>query len=148
VIFGVYQQNEGPLIRDLRRPGPRRASHLLRRLLPAEGLVAVAGPPARGMYFGVCGVPNGELPPTGLRFLEDYEAAQVEHRPLRTLRRTARRQSILLDAIARSDGTRASVTQELRRRAVGPREPSSAILAGFEGIAFDRVVTARAALLR
>jgi hypothetical protein len=33
-------------------------------------------------------------------------------------------------------------------RAVGPRQPSSAILAGFEGIAFDRVVTARAALLR
>jgi hypothetical protein len=33
-------------------------------------------------------------------------------------------------------------------RAVGPGQPSSAILAGFEGIAFDRVVTARAALLR
>jgi hypothetical protein len=33
-------------------------------------------------------------------------------------------------------------------RADGPPHPSSAILMGFEGIAFDRLVTARATLLR
>jgi hypothetical protein len=33
-------------------------------------------------------------------------------------------------------------------RAVGPRQPSPTILVGFQGYAFDRVITARSALLR
>jgi hypothetical protein len=33
-------------------------------------------------------------------------------------------------------------------RAVGPRQPSSTILVGVEGLAFDRVIMARADLLR
>jgi hypothetical protein len=71
----------------------------------------VAGPADRGMYLGVYGVPNGELPPTG------------------------------------TNGDLVEEPGDLFR-AVGPRQPSSAILAGFEGIAFDRLVSARAALVR
>lgn len=176
-IFGVFQMNEGELIRDLRDAlGPDTPLIAGDSFMPSEGLVNLAGPAARGMYLGVYGLPNGELPPTGARFLEEFEAAQGRGAtPSYTATYGAQAVEILLDAIARSDGTRASVTRELRRttvedgilgdirfdengdlvegpvtffRAVGPRQPSSTILAGTEGLAFDRVIMARADLLR
>jgi ABC-type branched-subunit amino acid transport system substrate-binding protein len=82
---------------------------------------------------------------------------------------------ILLDAIARSDGTRASVTRELGRtriqagilasirfdqhsdlveapvtvfRVVGKRQPSASIPPEYRGAVVDRTLTARVALLR
>ena len=82
---------------------------------------------------------------------------------------------ILLDAIARSDGTRSSVTRELRRtsvedgilgnirfdqngdpveapvtifRVVGKRGRNSSSPPEFRGAVVDRTITARAALLR
>jgi branched-chain amino acid transport system substrate-binding protein len=175
-IFGVFAENEGALIGDLRDAlGPDTPLIAGDGFMPLKGLVNLAGPAARGMYLGVYGLPNGELPPTGARFLEEFEAAQGgDATPSYTATYGAQAVEIVLDAIARSDGTRPSVTQELRRttvedgilgdisfdengdlaegpvsffRAIGAQQPST-ILAGFEGYAFDRVITARAALLR
>jgi branched-chain amino acid transport system substrate-binding protein len=175
-IFGLFERNEGALIRDLRDAlGPEVPLIAGDAFMPSEGLVDLAGPAARGMYLGVYGLPNDELPPTGARFLEEFEAAHGGGAtPSYTATYGAQAVEILLDAIARSDGTRSSVNRELRRttvedgilgdirfdangdlvegpvtffRAVGTQRPS-AILAGSQGYAFDRVITARAALLR
>jgi branched-chain amino acid transport system substrate-binding protein len=175
-IFGVFGPNEGALIRDLRDAlGPDVPLIAIDGFMPLEGLVKLVGPAARGMYLGVYGLPNHELPPTGERFLEEFEAAQGGGAtPSYAATYGAQAVEIVLDAMARSDGTRASVTRELRRttvedgilgdirfdengdlvegpltffRAVGTQRPS-AILAGVRGYAFDRVITARAALLR
>ena len=175
-IFGVYGLNEGALIRDLRDAlGPDVPLIAFDGFMLPEGLVKLAGPAARGMYVGVYGLPNNELPPTGERFLEEFETAQGGGpTPSYAATYGAQAVEILLDAIARSDGTRPSVTRELRRstvedgilgdisfdengdlvegpvtffRAVSTQQPSM-IIAGFEGYAFDRVITARADLLR
>ena len=120
-------------------------------------------------------MPNGELPPAGKRFLEEFEATRAgEPSPSLSAAYAAQAAEILLDAIARSDGTRASVTRELFEttiedgilgdikfdengdpmeapvtiyRVVGKRDASSSD-DFFKGAVFDRVITARADLLR
>jgi branched-chain amino acid transport system substrate-binding protein len=176
-IFGLYEENEGELIRDLRAAlGPDVPLVANDGFNTSEGLVKAAGPAARGIYYGRYGLPDTELPPAGERFLEEFEAAQGgEPTPWHSATYGAQAVEILLDAIARSDGTRASVNRELRRTTVengilgdirfdengdlveGPvsffrvvgREASPTILAGtgVGGLAFDRVIMARVELL-
>jgi ABC-type branched-subunit amino acid transport system substrate-binding protein len=86
--------------------------------LPPSGLFQALGPTARTLYITL-GVEVGEnrLSPAGRRFLKDFLA--VESKPqLTELARpysmyAAQAAEVMLDAIARSDGTRASVTREL-----------------------------------
>ena len=70
------------------------------------------------MYIGNYGIPNAELPPAGTRFLEELEAGGGDPGPDFSAVYGAQAAEILLDAIARSDGTRASVTEELRAATV------------------------------
>jgi branched-chain amino acid transport system substrate-binding protein len=174
-IFGLYEQNEGALIGDLRDAlGPDVPLIAGDGFMPPEGLVRLAGPAAEGMYLALYGLPDDELPPTGKRFLEEFEATYGGPTPWYMATYGAQALEILLDAIARSDGTRPSVNTELRRtivedgilgdirfdengdlvegpvtffRAVGPREPSTNEVVGSKGLAFDRVIMARAELL-
>jgi branched-chain amino acid transport system substrate-binding protein len=175
-IGGFLYPNGGDLVRDLRaRLGPDVALVAPDRFGPVPDLLEAAGPAARGMYLSVYGMPNSELPPPGKRFLEEFEATRAgEPSPSNSAAYAAQAAEILLDAIARSDGTRSSVTRELRGttvedgilgdinfdengdlmegpvtidRVVGKGDPNS--LDGFyKGAVFDRVITARADLLR
>jgi DNA-binding SARP family transcriptional activator/ABC-type branched-subunit amino acid transport system substrate-binding protein len=177
-IGGFLYPNGGALVRDLRaRLGPDVAFVAADRFGPVPDLLEAAGPAARGMYLSLSGVPNGELPPPGRRFLEEFEATRAgEPSPSNSAAYAAQAAEILLDAIARSDGTRTSVTRELRGttvvdgilgdirfdeygdlvagpvtifRIVGKGHPG--LLPGFgdfEDAVVDRVITARAALLR
>jgi branched-chain amino acid transport system substrate-binding protein len=127
------------------------------------------------MYLALYGLPDSELPPAGERFLEEFEAAHGGQKPPWYMATYgAQAVEILLDAIARSDGTRPSVNAELRRtlvedgilgdirfdengdlvegpvsffRVVGPREAGTTEVVGSKGLAFDRVIMARAELL-
>lgn len=74
---------------------------------------------ATGMYVGSWGVPNSRLPPPGRRFLREFAKARGG-RPGPDLAAAygAQAAEVLLDAIARSDGTRESVTRALRRTKV------------------------------
>ena len=139
-----------------------------------DELIDLAGPAAEGMYISTFGLLNSRLTPRGARFLDDLEAASGR-RTERSLSAAyaAQATEILLDAIARSDGTRASVTTELLRtrvedgllgdlrfdergdlveapvtilRVVGKGHPESE--PGYAGAVVDRVVIARGALLR
>ncbi len=143
---------------------------------PIPDLLSRAGPAAHGMYVSVFGVANNELPRRGKRLIEELEAASGrEPSSPSTAVYAAQATEILLDAIARSDGTRSSVTRELRRtsvedgilgnirfdpngdlveapvtifRVVGKRRGNSSSLPEFRGAVVDRVIVARTALLR
>jgi DNA-binding SARP family transcriptional activator/ABC-type branched-subunit amino acid transport system substrate-binding protein len=175
-IDGFLYPNGGSLVRDLRaRLGPDVALVAPDRFGPVPDLLKAAGPAARGMYLSVYGVPNGKLPPPGRRFLEEFEATRAgEPSPSLSAAYAAQAAEILLDAIARSDGTRGSVTRELFEttivdgilgdikfdengdltegpviiyRVVGKRDTNS-LDDFFKGAVVDRVITARTDLLR
>lgn len=74
-ILGVFDRHEDALIRDLRAAlGPRVPLIAMDGFLLPE-FVEAAGPAAQGMYLGVYGIPNRDLPPEGKRFLQEFEAA-------------------------------------------------------------------------
>ena len=75
-------------------------------------------PPTTGLYMSAYGVPLDRLEAAGKRFLAGFEHRYG--RPAETIDvvKAAQAAEIVLDAIARSDGTRASVTNELRRTRV------------------------------
>jgi branched-chain amino acid transport system substrate-binding protein len=75
-----------------------------------------AGHAAPGMYMTTTARPNESLGPAGRRFLREFGATQPDGTVPNALfvLEAAQAAEALLDAIERSDGTRASVTRELR----------------------------------
>jgi DNA-binding SARP family transcriptional activator/ABC-type branched-subunit amino acid transport system substrate-binding protein len=172
VVADVLYPESAALIRAVRAAaGPKVAVLAPDGFGLYDDLVALAGPAAKGMYVSQYGIANAELPPRGREFLESFARSRPSGAgPDFSAAYGAQAAEIMLDAIARSDGTRASVTREVFRtrvedgilgdirfdrkgdlvdapftffRMVG--EPSSE--AGLRP-AVDRVVVARSALLR
>jgi DNA-binding SARP family transcriptional activator/ABC-type branched-subunit amino acid transport system substrate-binding protein/streptogramin lyase len=111
VLFtGAGPPHVDALLRDLRARLARGVA-----LIASDGFWGVSGPAAQGMYIGNYGIPNSELPPKGRRFLAELEADGGDPGPDFSAAYGAQAAEILLDAIARSDGTRPSVTRELFR---------------------------------
>jgi len=135
-------------------------------------LLKVAGPAARGLYMSYIDVPPAarELSPAGRRFARDFGAFST---PTQFVLPAAQAAEVVLDAIARSDGTRASVLEELRKarvkggilgsfrfdrngditparlpifRVTGKTPPGAGVYGYFEGAVVDRVVTVPARL--
>ena len=112
LMAGAAPPASPALLSDLRsRLGPRPA------LIANDGFsdskrLRESGRPARGMYVANYGIPNAELPPVGRRMLD--AAGRPAGDPDLAFAYGAQAAEILLDAIARSDGTRASVTRALR----------------------------------
>jgi ABC-type branched-subunit amino acid transport system substrate-binding protein len=74
----------------------------------------VAGPAANGMYVSFAGRPNALLSRAGRAFLQAFASTQASARLTSyAAAYAAQATEVLLAAIARSDGTRASVTKEL-----------------------------------
>jgi DNA-binding SARP family transcriptional activator/ABC-type branched-subunit amino acid transport system substrate-binding protein/DNA-binding beta-propeller fold protein YncE len=176
-IAGFLHPHGGALVRDLRaRLGREVALMATDYFSTIPDLLSRAGPAAEGMYVSVFGVANTDLPRRGRRLLEEFEATigRKQSSPS-TAMYAAQATEILLDAIARSDGTRSSVTREMRRlsveegilgdirfdengdlveapvtifRVVGKRQRNSSSPPEFRGAVFDRTIMARAALLR
>jgi branched-chain amino acid transport system substrate-binding protein len=115
-VGGLIDTNAGGVIRDLRR----RISDAVDLLGPA-GLTPVAllveksDGAARGMYLSLAGVLSERLPPAAARWAMRFGAMQkgVPVEPSAVY--AAQATEVLLDAIARSDGTRPSVVDELFR---------------------------------
>ncbi len=114
LIAGAAPPRVGAFIRDLRARVGRGVA-----LIASDGfadfrsVIAAAGRAASGMYVANYGLPNSQLPPAGRRFLRAFEAAEGAPSPDFSASYAAQGAEILLDAIARSDGTRSSVTREL-----------------------------------
>ena len=80
---------------------------------PVPELLKLAGPAAHGLYMSFLDVPPSarEGSPAGRSFASDYGTLDD---PVPGVLTAAQATDVVLDAIARSDGTRASVLRELR----------------------------------
>jgi ABC-type branched-subunit amino acid transport system substrate-binding protein len=99
-------------------------------LTPLELLVRQAGSGALGTYVSLGGAITERLPPAGARFVKRFARAHagVEVEPSSVY--AAQATEVLLDAIGRSNGTRASVLEQLFKTHV-----ENGLLGNF---AFDR----------
>jgi branched-chain amino acid transport system substrate-binding protein len=127
----TIESNLAPLIKDLGTTLGRGV-----RILGPDGFTPISafaelvGPAAEGITVSVTVPALERLGPEGRRFLSDFR--QAIGRPVETYSVVAAQATeVLLDAIARSDGTRASVTRELFNTKV-----SNGILGSFS---FDRI---------
>jgi ABC-type branched-subunit amino acid transport system substrate-binding protein len=112
---GFVSPGTGELIRELRhRLGPHAALIAGDGFFGLQDLIQVAGEAANGMYVSFYGRPNALLPPAGRAFLRAFGSTQSSARQTSyAAAYAAQAADVLLAAIARSDGTRASVTKEL-----------------------------------
>jgi len=115
LVGGSLFQNGGRVVRELRSAlRPRVRLIAPDTFLPISDLLRAAGPAAIGMYVTSAGTPNAYLPPVGKRFLKRFRAAHAAEAPVSLgAAYAAQAAEVLLAAIARSDGSRASVTRAL-----------------------------------
>lgn len=111
-LSGLTQVNAKRLIEDLRALLPRDVELIAPDSFAAEEIAQELGAAGEGMYVTVSGIPLESLPPAGRRLMQglglaanDVDSTYVPG--------AAQAAAILLDAIGRSDGTRASVVREL-----------------------------------
>ena len=120
IVADILYPESGALVRAVRAAvGPNAAIILPDGFGLYEDLAALAGPAAKGLYVSQYGIANEKLPPRGKAFLRSFASARAAGAgPDFGAAYGAQAAEILLDAIARSDGTRASVTRELFRTRV------------------------------
>jgi branched-chain amino acid transport system substrate-binding protein len=109
----VLDASGGSVVRALRARLPRVTLLGTDGFLPISQLFATAGPAARGMYVSLPGLTHVGLAPEGRFFVRDFAATQPGQAVQQTAVYAAQAAEVLLAAIARSDGTRASVTTQL-----------------------------------
>jgi branched-chain amino acid transport system substrate-binding protein len=119
-VAGTVDENGPTLVRALRtRLGAREAILAPDGFTPIAALLGGAGAAAEGMTVSVAETDASQLGREGTRFVERFSAAvgsTVQPYSISAAQAT----EVLLDAIARSDGTRASVDSELAaERVVG-----------------------------
>jgi branched-chain amino acid transport system substrate-binding protein len=113
-VGGLLDTNAARVVRDLRaRLGNRVVVVGTDGLTPLPLLVEQAGVAARGVYVSLAGVVTERLPLAGSRFVERFGRTQSGIAVEPSAVYAAQAAEVLLDAIARSDGTRASVIDEL-----------------------------------
>ena len=125
-LGGVLAMSGPALVSDLRAALGPRVQILAPDGFPAEALIQQAGRSAEGVVVSVPVVHPARLPPAGRRFVEAFEQA-IERQAAPPSAAMAQATEVLLDAIAASDGTRASVTRNLFRTRV-----KDGILGSFE----------------
>ncbi len=110
---------DGPLIRALRRQlGPRFVILADDGFLPPSLLFQTNGAAARGVYIAADVLPNGPLGPAGHDFVTHFATTQHQAPINEAAIYAAQATDVLIDAIARSDGTRRSVTRALFKTCV------------------------------
>jgi DNA-binding SARP family transcriptional activator/ABC-type branched-subunit amino acid transport system substrate-binding protein len=112
VSGGLYSFG-GALVADLRSRLGNEVAILAPGFLPLSGLFEAAGDAARGTYVSLTGLTLDRLPAAGRRFLREFAPLQPGGKVETFAVYAAEAADVLLDAIARSDGTRASVVREL-----------------------------------
>jgi branched-chain amino acid transport system substrate-binding protein len=116
VLSGLLDTNGAQVVRELRGRLGRDVT-----LLGNEGFTPIglllerAGDAGRGVYVSLNGLTIERLGPEGRRFVRAFAETQPGAEIEPTAVYAAQATEVLLDAIARSDGTRASVIDELFR---------------------------------
>jgi YVTN family beta-propeller protein len=166
-LCGLIDTSAGEVLAALRRALPPSVPVIgCDGLLPVSLLFERAGAAARGTYVSIDGLVNERLEPAGRTFLRDFGSTQPGARVDIAAVYAAQAAELLLDAVARSDGTRASVSSELFKARVhdgflgsfaigadGDPIPAPVtivrlehggganIVASYEGARVDRVIT-------
>ena len=114
-LGGIVCNNGAKLIKDLRTVLPKSVA-----LIGPDGwtpfeAVADAGAGAQGMSISVPGTPAKTLKGAGARFIRDFGRTQRGKEIQAYTAYAAQSAVVLLDAIARSNGTRGSVSSQLFR---------------------------------
>ena len=118
VFLGGIVCNNGPkLLKDLRAGLGKAVTIIGPDGWTPFSAVADAGSAAEGMYISVAGIPNEALGATGKKFIKDFIKFQGR-KPDPYSVYAAQATQILLDAIARSNGTRPSVAQQIYKTKV------------------------------
>jgi branched-chain amino acid transport system substrate-binding protein len=170
-IAGLGSVGGGKAVIALReRLGSRIKIMAADPFLAIADVLAFAGPAAHGLYFSATDVPPRAQPPAGRRFARDIGTFNA---PVFGVLPAGQTTDLVLDAIARSDGTRASVLDELRGakvkdgilgnfridrygditparlaifRITGATPPDAPVFSQFEGAVLDRVISVPARL--
>jgi DNA-binding SARP family transcriptional activator/streptogramin lyase len=116
-IGGYLTADSGKLLRTIRRTIGPSAPILTPDGFYSDRLAEQAGAAAEGLYISTVGVPVERLGPAGAKFARRLQTA-TGSTPLSYAIYAAQATRVMLDAIARSDGTRPSVTRELLRTKV------------------------------
>jgi YVTN family beta-propeller protein len=118
-LCGLIDTDAGRVLAALRHALPRTVRFVgCDGLLPVALLFEQAGAAARGTYVSIEGLVNERLGPEGKRFLREFGATQPGSRVDIAAVFAAQAAELLLGALARSDGTRASVSSELLKSRV------------------------------
>jgi ABC-type branched-subunit amino acid transport system substrate-binding protein/DNA-binding beta-propeller fold protein YncE len=126
-LGGAISTREWKLLKDLRAVlGPRVQFLAPDGFSAFEMLIQRAGRATEGLVVSFAAVPGMHLPAAGRRFVKAFEKA-IGGRASPFSITVAQATGVLLDAIAASDGTRASVTRNLFRTRV-----ENGILGSFE----------------
>ena len=128
-LAGLTQNNAKTLVEDLRAALPRGVELIAPDGFAYSEVAQGLGAAGEGMLVTSTSVPSELLPPEGARFVREFGHDLAEPGFLGAPE-AAQATEVLLDAIARSDGTRASVVEELFATKV-----ESGILGSFS---FDR----------
>jgi DNA-binding SARP family transcriptional activator/ABC-type branched-subunit amino acid transport system substrate-binding protein len=115
-LGGILDSGGATVLRELRRAlGPEPEILLPDGFTPTALLSRQAGSAADGAYLSISGLTTNSFPPRGRRFANGLRATLpgVEIEPSAIY--TAEATQVLIEAIARSDGTRAGVLDELFR---------------------------------
>jgi branched-chain amino acid transport system substrate-binding protein len=114
-LGGYIVSNAGTLIRALRKAlGADVSLMATEGMLPITVLRARAGDAAEGMLISLSSIPKERLEGAGADFLAAFRRATSQDPCCYTVH-VAQATDALLDAIAASDGSRASVTDEMLR---------------------------------
>jgi branched-chain amino acid transport system substrate-binding protein len=113
-LGGLICENGGKVVKDLRSTLGKSVTLLAPDgFTPISAVVQGAGAAAEGMYVSVAGQPNENLPQAGKTFVKDFGATQSGGNVDPYSSYAAQSVEVLLNAIAASDGTRASVADKL-----------------------------------
>jgi DNA-binding SARP family transcriptional activator/ABC-type branched-subunit amino acid transport system substrate-binding protein/streptogramin lyase len=116
-LAGALFANGVTLLKDLRAGlGPDVEIMASDGFAPPSDDINLAGNAAEGLTISVAGVPNERLGPVGRQFVRSF--GTVSPRPYYLAAYAAQAADVLLEAIARSDGTRGSVVRKLLRTRV------------------------------
>ena len=109
-LVGLPEGNADTLIRDVKAVLPD-VELITPDSFAAPDVADELGPIGDGLITTVPGLPPSELPPAGQRFLREFGSQTGS--PGTGPPEAAQATEVLLDAIAHSDGTRASVVEQL-----------------------------------
>jgi branched-chain amino acid transport system substrate-binding protein len=109
-LAGLTQVNANTLVADLRAALGTDVALIGPDSFGAEDIARGLGTAGEGMYVTIPGIPPNQLPPAGRRFMREFGAPAID--PL-YVPEAAQAAEVLLDAIGRSNRTRASVVEEL-----------------------------------